>query len=417
MVHIFNKTTLAEQRAKENRVDIARIFKGGRKQNLETTNSESFGLPIPVKNNGVYSGSAGEQRLMEEIDGLQALCKSNADYKLTEADCKKFNAAQYPGQTAIEALIGAMYIDITRRAQEAGDLTGLIATEANDPNSSQTVNVNYFYKYVGKMGVIAGSNDSVPLIEQKLGATDTFTQSIYAVGWKDSLANMLFNKVHTIAKVNQAAADAGTDARNAATVGAIVGATYVASQKQAADATSGATYDVLMYNTFRKAIKKLRGLKDPQTSRPINASQISILCNSADTWSIQRVIGGQLQTAGGNGTLTTINAQALPIANIIEYDQGITNGETWGKETLSFPGVTAGKCYVFVPKEYMFVMNKRGLTLETGMGSTLQLSTEERSWYRVFGVWLKDFLGSSYPGTALGASFGAIIEVTLPTDS
>lgn len=417
MVHIFNKNTLAEQRAKENRSDIVRIFKGGSKANLDSTSFETFGNPIHVKNNGLYSGTAGEQKLLEEIEGLQTLCKNNKEYKLTEADVKKFNAAQYPGQTAIEALIGAMYIDITRRAQEAGDLTSLIATEANDPNSSQTVNVNYFYKYVGKMGVIAGSNDSVPLIEQKLGATDTFTQSIYALGWKDTLANMLFNKVHTIAKVNQAVADADTDARNAATVGAIVGATYVASQKQAADATSGATYDVLMYNTIRKAIKKLRGLKDPQTGRKINASQIAILCNSADTWSLQRVIGGQLQTGGGNGTITTINAQALPIASIIEYDQGITDGMKWGKETLSFPGVAAGTVYVFVPKEYMFVMNKRGLALETGMGSTLQLSTEERSWYRVFGVWLKDFLGSSYPGTSLGASYGSVLEVTLPTDS
>lgn len=416
MVKIFNRYSLAEQRAKENRVDVVQIFKGGCKQNLESKAAEAFGKPIVVKNNGIYAGSAGEAKLMQEIEGLQKLCKDNPEYKLSEADAKKFNAAQYPGQTAIEALVGAMYIDITRRAQEAGDLTSLLATEANDPNSDQTVNLNYFYKYVGMMGTLEGTNDSVPLIEQKLGTTDTFTQSICVIGWKDTLANMLYNKVHDMAKVNQAAADADVDKRNSLTVGAIVGATFVASQKQAADTTSGATYDVLMYNTFRKAIKKLRGLKDPQTGRKINVPGIAILCNSADTWSIQRVIGGQLQTGGGNGSLTTINAQALPIASIIEYDQGITDGFTWGKKTLSFPGVTAGKCYVLVPREYMFVMNKRGLTLETGMGSALQLSTEERAWYRVCGAYLKDFLGSSYPG-ASGSGEGCIIEVTLPTDS
>ena len=172
-----------------------------------------------------------------------------------------------------------------------------------------------------------------------------------------------------------------------------------------------------MYNTIRKGIKKLRGLKDPQTGRKIVAGQISILDNSVNTWDLQRVIGGQLTTGGANGTLTTQNLQALPIQNIIEYDQGITDGKTYGKDTLDFPGVTAGKCYLFVPLEYAFVVNKRPLTLETGKGSVLELSTEERAWYRVYAPYLKDFLGSSYAGTALGASFGAILEVTLPTDS
>jgi hypothetical protein len=405
---------MAQKMVDDKKATVVEMFKGNSKHNLGSHDADSFGRMIVEPSQAIYNGSAGEAKLMAEIEQLQKLIKKDIGYKLSADEAKKFNAAQYPGQTAVEALLGKVYIDITRRAQGSGDLTSLFATEANDPNSDATVNVNYFYQYIGKFGQISGTNDSINLIEQKLGGTDTFNQAIYALGWKDTLQNMLFNKVHDMAKVNQAAADADADNRNNAIIGTIVGATYVASQKEAAD-TTGTTFDVKNYNTMRKAIKKLRSLDDPQTSRNIVVPQISILCNSLNTWDIQRVISGQLGSAGGVNNAQ--NLQALPISNIIEYDQGITDGYTYGKDTLSFPGVTAGKCYMFVPNEYMFVMNKRGLTLETGMGSTLQLSTEERAWYRVFGVWMKDFLGSSYPGTSLGAGYGSIIEVTLPADS
>lgn len=406
---------MAKEMAENKQSTIVKMFKGAAKQNLEAKSEDYFGYPIElVLSSSRYEGSSAEAKFMGEIEQLQRFAKDDPGKILTEDDCKKVNAAQYPGQTAIEALLGKMYVDITRRSIEAGDLTSLFAREANDPNSDQTVNVNYFYKYIGYMGEVKGTNDSVNLIEQKLGGTDTFTQAIYAVGWKDTLQNMLFNKVHNMVKVNQAAADADTDRRNGAIIGTIVGATYVASQKQAADATAGATLDVKTYYTLQRAIKKIRGLKDPQTGRNIAIPSLSILCNSIDTWQLQRVINGQLQNGGANGTLTTSNMQALPIANIVEYDQGITDGFIYGKDTLSWPGVTAGKCYLFVPSEYLFVMNKRGLTLETGSGSTLQLSTQELAWYRVFGAWFKDFLGSSYPGTSLGAGYGAIIEITLP---
>jgi hypothetical protein len=171
-----------------------------------------------------------------------------------------------------------------------------------------------------------------------------------------------------------------------------------------------------MYNTHRKAIKKLRGLKDPLTDRPIAVPSIAILCNSQNTWDIERVIRGQLMSGGGNGLISTNNMTGLPIAQIIEYDQGITNGFSWGKKELSYPGVTAGKCYVFVPRTYGWVLNKRPLTLETGPGNVLQFSKEERAWYNVQTEFDRLLLGSSYAGTSLGAGYGAIIEVTLPTE-
>lgn len=406
MVKVINKKTMNEMRVKQNRVDSIKIYSGNAKTNLAAKEVNLKKLSDDVKTKvrmttEEYSGSLGEEKLWNEISDL----------------VKKINAAQAPAQADIDALIGKFFIDITRRAQEAGDLTSFFATEINDPNAAETVNTRFLYKYVGKMGVVKGTNDSVNLIEQKLGETDSFDLTIKAVGWKDSLRNLLYNTIHDAQKVNQAAVDADVDERNAAIIGTIVGTTFDASQKQAADATANASFDSKMYNTLRKGIKKLRALKDVQTNRKIAVPGISLLCNSSNTWDIVRVINGQLTTAGTDGTINATNAQALPIDNIIEYDQGINDGVKYGKDTLSFPGVTVNKCYLFIPREYLWVVNKRGLTLETGQGETLQLSTEERAWYRVQGEFFKDFLGSSFPGTALGAGYGAIIEVTLPTES
>jgi len=373
--------------------------------NLKNPVNTAIGEQIVVEMpNNHWVGSEGYHTLWAEIGELQKKAKAEM----------AVNAAQAPSTTTLEELVQKYFIDITRRAQESPDLTSMIATEVTDFEFPETVNVRNLLDYIGKMETMSGNNDSVPLIEQNFGNTDTFGLSILGVGWKDSLRNVLYNSLHTLEKVNRAVVACDTDARNARTVGVIVGATYVASQQQAADST-GTTYDAKMYNTMRKAIKKLRGLKDHQTGGKIAVPSISLLVNSADTWDIERVVNGQL--GSGDGTYSGSNMASLPIDNIIEYDHGITDGKTWGKKTLSFPGVTQGKAYLFVPKETFFVANKRPITMETGSGETLQLSTEERAWYRVQGEYYKDFLGSSYPSTTIGAGYGYIIEIALPTES
>jgi hypothetical protein len=223
---------------------------------------------------------------------------------------------------------------------------------------------------------------------------------------------LLYNKFFAMDKVMQAAVDADTDARNSATVGLIVGSTFVASQTQAAVSTAGLTLDEKTYETALAGIKLLRALKDIQTKRKIAAPVIRILCNSADTWQLQNVVMGQLN---GNGAdAKTSNRPALGVDMLIEYDQGINDGFTIGKDVAAFPGVTAGTFYIFVPG-VLTVATKRPLTMETGRGSVLELSTEERAWYRVQGVYSKVFLGSSFPGTSVGASFGYIVKCSMPT--
>jgi hypothetical protein len=403
-LNVLDQDGLKEYRLKQKMATNVAIFSGNAAENVKGQ-TEIIGkeLIVPMTNT-VWEGSEGHAKLWGEIKDLQAQAKKEM----------ATNAAQAPSATTLESLLQKVIIDITRRRQESGDLTSLVATEITDFDFPEVITLRELYDYVGEMQEVSGSNDSVPLIEQALGVTDTVSMKILAIGWKDSLKNLLFNKLRDIEKANKAAVNAYVDKRNAATIGTIVSATYHATQKQAADATVGATYDVLMYNTLRKGIKKLRGLKDPQTKLPISTPSLTLLCNSADRWDIERVINGQL--GSGNGTITGQNMASLPIDTIIEYDHGILDGKTWGKKKLSYPGVTQGKAYLFVPREAFWVAVKRPLTMETGRGSVLQLSTEEKAWYGVQGEHYKQFLGSSYPAAGTSGE-GFIVEITLPTEA
>ena len=403
-LNVFDQDGLKEYRLKQKMATNVAIFSGNAAENVKGQ-TEIIGkeLIVPMTNT-VWEGSEGHAKLWGEIKDLQAQAKKEM----------ATNAAQAPSATTLESLLQKVIIDITRRRQESGDLTSLVATEITDFDFPEVITLRELYDYVGEMQEVSGSNDSVPLIEQALGVTDTVSMKILAIGWKDSLKNLLFNKLRDIEKANKAAVNAYVDKRNAATIGTIVSATYHATQKQAADATANATFDALMYNTLRKGIKKVRGLKDPQTKLPIAVPSLTLLCNSADRWDIERVINGQL--GSGNGTITGQNMASLPIDTIIEYDHGILDGKTWGKKKLSYPGVTQGKAYLFVPREAFWVAVKRPLTMETGRGSVLQLSTEEKAWYGVQGEHYKQFLGSSYPGAGTSGE-GFIVEITLPTES
>jgi hypothetical protein len=389
MLKVYNSDSIVAERKEKTKNVVARIFEGGKDQNLQGTNGPSRR----------FESEKSHVELMAEMEELR--------HKIVVE-----NAAQPPSQTDLDAFFGKLFVDTTRRAIESPDLTSLIADEQVNFEFGEIVPLRDVSKFRGMMGTIAGTGDAVPLIEQNGGNTDSITLSIKAIGWKDSFKNMLYNKFFTMDKVVQAAIDSDTDARNAATVGLIVGSTFVATQSQDAIATAGLTLDEKTYETMMAGVKLIRGLKDIQTKRKINAPTLSVLCNSADSWQIQNVIMGQLNGNGADSRAA--NRPALPIANLVEYDRGINDGFTIGKETASFPGVTAGTCYIFVPG-VLTVATKRPLTMETGRGSVLELSTEARAWYRIQGVFSKVFLGSSYPSTSVGAGFGYIVKVTLPS--
>lgn len=389
MLKVYTKESLAE--ARKQKAVTAYVFQGGVKEVANAKDRPAM----------VFRTEKTRDQNIEELEAMR--------HELVK---KIENAAQPPSQAELDAFFGKFFIEVTRQAMESPDLTGLIANEVTNFEFPEIVNLRDVKKFRGKMGLIQGTNDPVPLIEQNTGNTDTVSIYIKAVGWKDSLKNLLFNKFFTMEKVVQAAVDAYIDERNSATAGVMIGATYVASQQQAAVSTSGLTLDEKTYETILAAVKAMHNLKDPQTKKKNAVPGLAILCNSADTWQVENVIRGQLN--GDGSTARVSNRPGLPIGQVIEYDGGINDGFVVGKETVSVPGVTAGKCYLFIPK-VLDVLVKRPLSMETGRGSVLSLSTEERAWYMAQGEYTKDLLGSSYTGTSLGAGYGAVIEITLPS--
>ncbi len=399
-VKVMNAQALIDERLKNEHATRLQAFGGGMRENFEGTASKAYGREIVIPmTNGNYRESKGKAKLDADFRALQKTAQ------------KAINAAQSPSSATIAALVEKIFVDMTRRYQESPDFTSRIVTEVNNPDFPDPVNMREILQYRGQMETISAANDSVPLIEQNLAELDTVPLEMKAIGWKTSLRNIIFNPFHTMQKVLDAVTMAYTDYRNSAVIGEIVGATFDASQ-QAPAGKSGSTFETDLYITFRNAIQLLRTLKDNNTDRFISVPSITLLCNSADTWYIERAINGQLASGGGDA-FRGVNNTALPISEIIEYDRGGNDGFAWGKKTMSFPGVTQGTCYIFVPRFYAWAAIKRTLTMEVGMGSVLQLSQEERAWWCAQGVFLKDFLGSSYSGAAT-SGYGAIIEVTLP---
>lgn len=400
-----NETLIKERQEAATKAVMAFVFGGDKKANVEGS-----ARPIKVINAKKETLEASRDMRMMALEDLRQ--SGIGDAKNLE-ELKVTMQANPPTAAILEEFFGKFYVEVQRQAMESPDLTSLIATEQTNFDFPQIVDLRSLLPFRGQMLQVSGGNDPVPLIEQKTGALIPVTMKAWAIGWKDTLWNMLFNKFFTMAKVVEAAVNAYVDNRNKLTVGVIVGATYVASQQQAADATANTTLDEKTYKTIQAAIKKIWALKDPQTNRKIGRRPLAILCNSTDSWQIERVIRGQLEDNGGGARGNVV--PALPVGSLIEYDQGINDGFTVGNTTMAFPGVTAGKCYLFVPG-VAIVANKRPLTMESGVGSVLQLSTEERAWYHVQGEYFGDFLGSSNdPAVGGAAGYGFIVEITLPT--
>jgi len=239
MVKVYNRDSVSELRANSGAVTRAMLFKGNKEQNLSGTNPETH-VDLLVPSKGKWVNSEGYHRLWNEIGELH----------------RKVNMAEAPAAADLEALLGKIFVDIGKRVAESPDLTSVIATETTNLEDGENVNLRDILPYRGNFDEVAGTGDGVNLIQGMTGTVETVAHKIRAVGAQTSLHNLVFNKLETVQKVTEAAVNAFTDRRNALTAGVLANATYVASQKQAADST-GTTYDMKMYNTFRKAIKKL----------------------------------------------------------------------------------------------------------------------------------------------------------------
>jgi len=346
-----------------------------------------------------WKNSAGREKLLQDRKLLEDKARQQIENASTGFDAK-----------TIQALAGLYTIDLVRQADEHPDYTPVLFKEVVDESLPETFNLRDATPYVGKEEDIQGSGDTVPLMMPSLPEDVSVHLKIRGFGDKTTMRQLVFNPFHKNELIIEGAARILSDAKNHDSFGPILGATFGATHKEPAD-TTGVTYDIQLYNTLKKAIKKALKLICKPLKREVGLvrHEVYLLINPVDEIDILPVVNGALAGVGG---LQQIGA-ALPIDGIIPYGGGLNDGMLYGSETLSFPGVPQGKVYVFVKVESFggYRFTKRSETMEVGQGDVLGLSPQHKAWHRIRGVfadWVK-------PVTEGGKNYGAVIEVTLPT--
>jgi len=417
---ILTKELIAERR-KKNRAGILSGLYNGR---IGTDGSELFA----DKDGGVVKNTKGE-RMESLVVAKDTGPWINSEgygnlWDRIETEWKKIrakgpqNVSQFPDD--YYTLRDMIRQDLTRRRIEEADFTDMIAQEITNLAFGRSVRLDEFIPFTGAFLEIAGRGESVPMIQQKTGATDTTLMHIYGLGHERSLEDELYNlDIFTLQKVNEAVTRAFTGVRNGLTIGQLVAyniaGTWAANQRVAAVNTGN--YELDLYNTIHRALRRLYGLLDPQTLQEISASRIALIVgNNVIAWDLNRVLNGQLSIAregtAGAGSASIQSVAALPIDEIWQY-----KGDTLylGPDKVVYPGVPDGHAYLVVTAasdNANFVLTKRGLTSEIGRGDVLTFAREKRAWYFVQSEYNKEFFGET-GGCTAGSGF--CVEITLPT--
>jgi hypothetical protein len=377
------------------RVRRARIYNGTAKHNLITP---GFDLVKNVSHviKGTWEGSKEREDILRH--------RRNREERI-----RQMNAATGYDAATIQALAGLYTIDILGLADDLTDITPILFAERVDESAPEMVNLMDYLHYVGKEEEITGSSDTVPLMQHVLPEKYPVTLSVRGFGDKTTLRELVFNPFHKTENIIESAARILADEKNADSLTPILAATYSGAFAQAAD-TTGATYDVKLYNTIKNGIMKALKLYNYPAKR-LNGElryRVYLLINPVDLINIQPVVNGALANAGGLQQI----ASALPIDGVIPYSGGLNHGQPYGKETLNYPGVAMGEAYAFIKIEsyggYRIV--KRNETMEVGEGDILGLTTEKRAWHRIRGIH-NDWV---LPKTESGKNYGAIVKITLP---
>jgi hypothetical protein len=378
------------------KVRKVRIYNGSTTENLNAKTANIAHEEAIEVVSEKWLDSAGREELLR-------------DRNMLIEKCKLMNAETGYDMQTVRALAGLYTVDLVRQSDEYVDYTPVLFKEIFDEEAPETVNLRDAMPYIGKEEDIQGSGDTVPLMQSALPVDYPIYLKIRGFGDKTTLRQMIFNPFHKNELIIESAARILADEKNKDSLGPILSSTYGSAHKQAVD-TTGATYDLQLYNTLKKGIRKALRLANKPLGKAngLVRHEVYLLVNPMDLLDIQPIASGALAGVGGIQSFTP----ALPITGIIPYGGGLNDGMIYGKETLSYPGVPLGKVYVFVKVESFggYRITKRNETMEVGEGDVLALSPAKKAWHRIRGVY-SDFV---LPKTEGGKDYGAVIEITLP---
>ena len=284
----------------------------------------------------------------------------------------------------------AMRMDITVRKNALPTVREYFYNVFNRPDADRSNKLTEMLPYSIVFDQYNGTGQPVRQGDKGEGQVGNVDINIYAAGFMWDLLAELFDKSLDLAALNDAVAVGYNAKRDDLAVAPIFGASYgtVGTAKwTAADATSGARPEELLYRTIAKAVDDLAKRKDPTTGRYIDASDLAILASGYDARHIQRVING-LPANTGNVPLSAISE----VSSIVAYDGDTIVGRD-GNTVYS--GVTSGYIYLVKKNRYMDIIVKQGLTTEIDMNPDVKtLAREERAYYFAEGIYNTEGLAS-----------------------
>jgi len=378
------------------KVRKVRIYNGSTTRNQKEAQVPVASEEIIKITGDRWLNSAGREKLLQDRKKIQDRIIENAATGFSPKEI-----AQYAT---------LLTVDLVRQADEYPDYSSVLMKEIVNEAATDPTNLQYQMPYIGKEEEVKGSGDTVPLMQPALPDKIPVDLQILGFGDKTTLRQLVFNPFHETNLIIESAARILADHKNKDLFGDIFGIPYDAGHSQAADST-GATYDLQVYNTLKKGIRKALRLYCRPLDKYVGLlnPEIYLLVNPLNEPDLLPIINGALAGVGGMQSFTP----ALPVAGVISYGGGLNHGLKYGAETLSYPGVPLDKVYVFVKVNTFgaYRIIKRNETMELGEGDTLALTSEHRAWHRIRGVftdWVK-------PTTEAGKDYGAVLEITLPT--
>ena len=282
---LFNAETMRKDLI--GKVRNIRIYKGTANDNLHSTVAEVAHTEAIKVVNEKWANSAGQE-------------ENRRDRRNLTEKVRQMNAATGYDMATVQALTGLYLIDLVRQNDDYTDYTPVLFNEKLDENAPRSVELQDYMPYVGKEEEVTGSGDTVPIMEHKLPKNYPVRLVIRGFGDKTTLNELVFNPFHKTDLIIESAARILADEKNADSISPIVNATYGAPFSQAAD-TGGASYDINLYNTLKKAIFKALSLLNYPTGKAngLMRNEVYLLVNPLDLVNVQPVVNGHLAGAGG----------------------------------------------------------------------------------------------------------------------
>ncbi len=271
------------------------------------------------------------------------------------------------------------------------DLCQILDENKFDASATQTVKLKKLLGLSAIFDRIAGTGDSVNLMQPVYGGEDFLELFLDGVGHEETFLNTLFDTTfNELDEVLKAVAEGWVALKNHRTIEPILNASYTTNQT-VDYVTTGSTDEENMYLTVDNAITALTGMDHPFDGNPIDASgRITALINPKDKRKIIRAINGVI-----NNNSEQVNRQELltDINQIVPYRGWFGR---MGKKTVSYDGIPEGTMFLMIPKEYRINLDKMGLTQFMTQGDNAHtLSQTKRSWVACRGSWQKAFFGSA----------------------